>query len=119
MGGVIGKVFNKKKAFFKMLFFMLVLLLLGIYQNLDTLVATSFSILFFLVFIKLPYRAAWIDVLIPLTLGIYLVHPLVLKIVAKVLPLQKNLLFLTILIFLVTAVIVFLTKKNKYLKKIY
>ena len=117
MGGLISQIFSKNKLYFA--FFLLSLSLFFIFENNHDIQVTSFSILLFLIMIKIPLRIFWIDFFIPLTLGVYLLHPLVLKLVTKNYFFQDNISLLTCIVFILTLFCVFLIKKISFLKRIF
>ncbi|WP_353888575.1 acyltransferase [uncultured Polaribacter sp.] len=114
-GGIISKNFYKTN--YLILLAIVFLTFLGVYYfNFMAIKSFLFSILCFLIIIKTP-RLKSVNFVIPFTLGIYLVHPIILKTVTKVVS-YNNLLLTTLITFVFSLFFIVLMKKNKFLKKV-
>ena len=116
MGTIISKLYEKKKFYFFIT--LITAITFYVFDNTTDISITSFSILLFLIIIKIPLQKNWINFFMPLTLGIYLVHPLVLKLVTKNYFFPNNILLIFSLVFILTVFCVFLIKKINFLKRI-
>lgn len=116
MGNIISMLYNKKSLYFYLI--LICSLVFYYFENTTNISNASFSILTFLIIIKIHIKNYWIDFFMPLTLGIYLVHPLILKLVTKTYFFQNNIFLFFFLVFFISAFCTFLIKKIKFLNRI-
>ena len=116
MGNIISMLYNKKSLYFYLI--LICSLVFYYFENTTNISNASFSILIFLIIIKIHIKNDWIDFFMPLTLGIYLVHPLILKLVTKTYFFQNNIFLFFFIVFIISAFCTFLIKKIKFLNRI-
>lgn len=116
MGNIISILYNKK-----IFYYILILICFTLFcslENTTNISNTIFSILSFLIILKIQFKNDWIDFFMPLTLGIYLVHPLILKLVTKIYFFQNNILLTFFFVFILTTFCALLIKKINFLNRI-